>query len=182
MFNTMTFTKAAGAFLGALLFFLLTAWASSALYTVGESHDASGGSEHEMKDMMSAAPGDLLATEDAGDGAAQEEEVAQIELGTGDAAKGEKIFGKCKACHSMEGKNGVGPHLDGVVGRAVASVGDFSYSDALKSHGGEWTLEALNSWLENPKDYIPGNKMSFAGLKKPEDRNDVIAYLQEHSN
>lgn len=182
MFNTMTFTKAAGAFLGALLFFLLTAWASSALYTVGESHDASGGSEHDMKDMMSAAPGGLLETQDAGGDAAAEEQVAAVELGTGDAAKGKKIFGKCKACHSMEGKNGVGPHLDGVVDRAVASVDGFAYSDALKAHGGEWTLEALDHWLTNPKDYIPGNKMSFAGLKKPEDRNDVIAYLQEHSN
>ncbi|KEO56040.1 c-type cytochrome [Thioclava pacifica] len=181
MFNTMTLTKAAGALLGSFLFFLLMAWASSALYTVGESQDHSGG-EHEQADMMSAAPGDLLAAAE-GDGAAAEPEAeTMVVLGDGDAAKGAKIFGKCKACHSLEGKNGVGPHLDGVVNRAVASVDGFGYSDAMKAHGGEWTLEALNDWLANPKDYIPGNKMSFAGLKKPEDRNDVIAYLQEHSN
>ncbi|OOY28793.1 cytochrome c family protein [Thioclava sp. L04-15] len=181
MFNTMTLTKAAGALLGSLLFFLLMAWASSALYTVGEAEDHSGG-EHAQADMMSAAPGGLLDAQEEGGNAGAEEQVAAVELGTGDAAKGAKIFGKCKACHSLEGKNGVGPHLDGVVNRAVASVDGFGYSDAIKAHGGEWTLEALNEWLANPKDYIPGNKMSFAGLKKAEDRNDVIAYLQEHSN
>ncbi|KFE35882.1 c-type cytochrome [Thioclava atlantica] len=185
MFNTMTFTKAAGALLGAFLLFLLTSWASSGLYHVGEAEDSSGG-DHEVaqsdKPMMSAAPGDLLAKDDTGGDAAAAEEETQIALGDGDPAKGEKIFGKCKACHSLEGKNGVGPHLDGVVDREVAAVDGFNYSDALKSHGGTWTLEALNEWLTNPKDYIPGNKMSFAGLKKAEDRNDVIAYLQEHSN
>ncbi|MEX1660857.1 cytochrome c family protein [uncultured Thioclava sp.] len=183
MFNTMTLTKLAGALLGALLFFLLMAWASSALYHVGESEDHSGG-EHEAAaagTMMSAAPGDLLATE--GDAAAETETKAEetIVLGDGDAGKGAKVFGKCKACHSVEGKNGVGPHLDGVINRAVGSVADFNYSDAMKSHGGEWTLEAINAYLANPKEYVPGNKMSFAGLKKAEDRNDVIAYLQEHT-
>ena len=181
MFRTMTLTKLAGALLGALLFFLLMAWASSALYHVGEAEDHSGG-EHEVAEAgatMSAAPGDLLDTEDDAPAEVEAEEV--LVLGDGDAAKGAKVFGKCKACHSVEGKNGVGPHLDGVINRATASVADFNYSDAMKSHGGEWTLEAINAYLTNPKEYVPGNKMSFAGLKKPEDRNNVIAYLQEHS-
>jgi cytochrome c len=165
-----------------LLFFLLMSWASSALYHTGEAEDHSGG-EHEVADAgptMSAAPGDLLAAE--GDAAeAETEAVEMVALGDGDAGKGEKVFKKCAACHKVDGKNGVGPHLDGVINRPVASVADFNYSDAMKSHGGEWTLEAINDYLTNPKEYVPGNKMSFAGLKKAEDRNDVIAYLQEHT-
>lgn len=183
MFKTMTLTKTAGAVLSAFLFFLLTAWASSALYHVGEAEDHSGGEHEEMAKgpTMSAAPGDLLAETDDAGAAASTEAAVVVDLGNGDATKGAKVFGKCKACHSLEDKNGVGPHLDGVVDRAVASVDGFNYSDALKEHGGQWTIEALNSWLENPKAYIPGNRMSFAGLKSAEDRNDVIAYLQENS-
>lgn len=95
----------------------------------------------------------------------------------GDPAAGEKVFGKCKACHKIDGKNITGPHLDGVVGRAVGSVAEFKYSDAMKAFGGEWTPERLDAYLTQPKEYIPGNKMSFAGLRKPEDRANVIAYL-----
>ncbi|WP_417808731.1 c-type cytochrome [Thioclava sp.] len=183
MFKTMTLTKLAGALLGALLFFLLMSWASSALYHVGEAEDHSGG-EHDVAaagPTMSAAPGDLLATEGDAVAEAETEAVETVILGDGDAGKGEKVFKKCAACHKLDGKNGVGPHLDGVINRPVASVADFNYSDAMKSHGGEWTLETINDYLTNPKEYVPGNKMSFAGLKKAEDRNDVIAYLQEHT-
>jgi cytochrome c len=91
---------------------------------------------------------------------------------------GEKVFGKCKACHKIDGSNGTGPHLDGVMGRAVGSVDGFGYSDGMKAHGGNWDPEALNAFLENPKGNVPGTKMSFAGLPKPEDRANLIAYLQ----
>ena len=93
---------------------------------------------------------------------------------------GEKVFRQCKACHVLaEGKNAVGPSLWNVVGRPIGAVDGFKYSDALSSHGGEWGFEELNAYLENPKDYIPGNRMGYRGLRKLEDRAAVIKYLNE---
>ena len=101
----------------------------------------------------------------------------------GDPAKGEKVFKKCKACHSVEpGKNKVGPTLFGVVGRVVGSVEGYKYSKAMlakKDEGLVWTEENLDKFLEKPKKFIPGTKMSFAGLRKPQQRADVIAYLKQ---
>ena len=95
-----------------------------------------------------------------------------------DAAAGEKIFAKCKSCHKIDGTNATGPHLNGVVGRAVASVADFTYSDGMKAHGGNWDPEALETFLTNPKGVVAGTKMTFAGLPKIEDRANVIKYLE----
>ena len=104
-------------------------------------------------------------------------------LAEGDAALGEKVFGKCKACHAVgEGaKNKVGPELNGIVGRPAGSLADFKYSDnllELAKGGMVWDDATLTAYLANPKDVIPKCKMSFAGLKKPEDIANVIAYLQ----
>ena len=82
------------------------------------------------------------------------------------------------ATAQVDGANAVGPHLDGVVGRPVASVEGFSYSDGMTAHGGDWTPEQLFAFLANPKKDVPGTKMAFAGLPKPEDRANVIAYLE----
>ncbi len=100
----------------------------------------------------------------------------------GDAEKGEKVFRKCKACHAVgaDAKNKVGPILNGIVGRTAASVPDFNYSDVfleLGANGTVWTPEELAAFLEKPRDYAKGTKMSFAGLRKEEERTDVIAYL-----
>lgn len=107
---------------------------------------------------------------------------AQANEVTGDATSGEKVFRKCKACHAVgEGaKSRVGPALNGVVGRAAGSDGDFAYSDALTAAGADglvWTEETLGAFLEKPKSYLKGTKMTFAGLRKEQDRADVIAYL-----
>lgn len=104
-------------------------------------------------------------------------------LADGDAAKGEKVFKKCKACHAVgEGaKNKIGPMLNGIVGATAGSVADFKYSDAMlakQTEGLVWTDETLDAYLTKPKDYVPGTKMSFAGLKKEDQREDVIAYLK----
>lgn len=100
-------------------------------------------------------------------------------LASADVAKGEAAFKKCAACHTINagGANGIGPNLHATVGKAVAGHAGFAYSEALKGKGGTWGFDELNEWLKSPKSYIPGNKMSFAGLGKPEDRANVIAYL-----
>ncbi|WP_243404041.1 c-type cytochrome [Zavarzinia aquatilis] len=98
-----------------------------------------------------------------------------------DLEAGEKVFKKCMSCHSVaEGENKVGPSLFGVVGRPVASIEGFKYSDAMKAKGGTWTEAELDHYLLNPKAAVPGTHMSFMGLKKPEDRAAVIAFLASH--
>jgi cytochrome c len=98
----------------------------------------------------------------------------------GDAGKGEKIFAKCKACHTIEaGKNKVGPSLAGVVGRHAGGAGGFKYSDAMHSAGLTWDEASLDKYLADPKGFVPGNKMAFPGLKNEQDRQDVIAYLKQ---
>lgn len=100
----------------------------------------------------------------------------------GDPEKGEKVFRKCKACHEVgpDAKSKTGPVLNGIVGRDAATYEEFSYSDAMLAAGEGglvWTPEALAEFLEKPKDFVDGTKMTFAGLRKDDERADVIAYL-----
>lgn len=98
----------------------------------------------------------------------------------GDAAKGEKVFKKCKTCHFVDKeKNKVGPHLVGIMGRAAGAVDGFKYSDAMKESGITWDEESIAAYLVDPKGYIKGNKMAFPGLKKEDQIADVIAYIKE---
>ncbi len=98
---------------------------------------------------------------------------------TGDAAKGEKLFAQCKACHVAEaGKNRVGPSLWAVVGRTAGSITGFNYSKANKESGVTWSEDVLFTYLEAPAKFMPGTRMAFGGLKNPQDRADVIAYLK----
>lgn len=101
-------------------------------------------------------------------------------LAEGDAAAGEKVFNQCKACHTVQaGQNRVGPSLFGVVGRKAGTAEGFAYSPAMKGANLTWTPENLDKYLTDPKALVPGNKMAFPGLKKPEDRANVIAYLAQ---
>lgn len=116
----------------------------------------------------------------AGAGAAAAEEPIAVRLAKADPAKGEKAIGACKACHTFEkgGANKVGPHLYDVYGRAKAGVDGFGYSAAMKAKSGEkWEAEQLDGFLKNPKAYMPGTIMAFAGLSKPDQRADLVAYL-----
>ncbi len=101
-------------------------------------------------------------------------------LAEGDAAAGEKVFRKCKACHAVGdgAKNKVGPMLNGIVDNEIASVDGFKYSKAFLAKKAEalvWTVDVLDSYLTKPKKFIPGTKMSYAGLKKEGDRENIIA-------
>jgi len=96
-----------------------------------------------------------------------------------DTAAGEKVFKKCAACHSpAAGENKIGPTLFGIVDRPVASIEGYKYSDPMKAKGGTWTVEALDTYLTSPGKDVPGTKMSFMGLKKPEERTALIDYLR----
>jgi cytochrome c len=103
-----------------------------------------------------------------------------------DAAKGETIFKKCQICHEVgpSAKVKVGPILNDVIGRKAGTLPGFAYSPAMKEAGEkgmEWTDENLAKYLENPRDFIPKNKMAFVGLKKEDERADVIAYIKKFS-
>lgn len=122
---------------------------------------------------------------EAGDGGAPAEQPAAFYLAKADPAHGADVFKKCTACHSDQkgGPNQIGPQLWGVVGRPIASEAGFAYSDALKGKAsGPWTFDELFAWLKSPKAWAPGTKMTFAGLSKPEDRADVIAYLNKQGD
>ena len=99
-------------------------------------------------------------------------------------AEGAKIFKKCAACHSITegGSNKIGPALWGVLGRPAGSIPDYKYSKAMVARGKNWSFEEMNGFLIKPKDWIKGTKMSFAGLKKAEDRAAVILYMNENTN
>ncbi|RXV59295.1 cytochrome c family protein [Roseovarius sp. A46] len=101
----------------------------------------------------------------------------------GDAAAGEKVFNKCKACHQVgeKAKNRVGPVLNGVVGRAAGTAEGFRYSDAMSESGLVWDEAALATFLADPKATVPGNKMAFPGLRKDEEITNVIAFLASYA-
>ncbi len=105
-------------------------------------------------------------------------------LAAADVASGKKIAKKCSACHSFDkgGKNKVGPNLWDIVGRDMAQVAGFKYSDALAGMGGTWDYAAWDRFLTKPKAMVPGTKMSFAGEKKPGKRADLIAFLRSMSD
>jgi len=105
-------------------------------------------------------------------------------LAMGEVAHGEKVYKKCKACHSIKqgGKNNIGPKLWNVLFRPVGSITDYKYSKALSSYGKEWSWEEMNGFLIKPSAWIKGNKMGFAGLKNEKDRASVILYLNQNSD
>ena len=172
MFETMTVTKAGAGLFGALLIFLLGGWAATEIYSTEASHD----DEH--------IPGySIDVPED--DGPAEDViEVAFADVyATADASAGERSWRQCSACHAnVAGQNGVGPYLFGVVGRDIASVDGYDFSDALAGLEGDWTPEALSGFLERPSNYAPGTAMSYSGMSDVEDRANLIAYLATFAN
>lgn len=164
--DTMTSTKILGGFCGAFLIFLLGKWAADVIYQTGSDEQA------------------YVIDTGEGDGGEAEEgpDFAEL-LASADPAKGERVYSKCRACHKVDpGANGTGPTLYGVVGRDVGGVDGYGYSGALVAVADVWTPENLDGFLADPKGYAPGTKMSFAGLKKAEDRANLIAWLDGLDN
>lgn len=117
-----------------------------------------------------------------GEGAEAEKPI-EFYLASADPAKGADVFKKCQACHTIDqgGANGLGPNLWATMGKPHGHVPGFAYSDALKSVPGVWDWRSMSEWLANPKKYAPGTKMTFAGLSNPQDRANVIAFLNSKS-
>lgn len=161
MFDTMTLTKLGAGIFGALLVLLLGKWAAEEIY-----HAEAHGEQSYVIEVETA----------------EVEEVEEVDFGdmmaNAELANGEKVFKKCSACHKVNGEDGVGPHLNGVVDREIASIDGFGYSGALTALGGAWTVDELNAFLTKPSAYAKGTTMGFNGIKKIEDRADVIMYLQ----
>ena len=164
--DTMTSTKIIGALCGTFLVFLLLKWGGEIVFHPG------GHGEMEAAYSLEVA--------DAGDEGAEDTGPTFEELMlTADAGKGERVFGKCKACHKAEeGANATGPSLFQIVGRDKAHESGFNYSAAMTNFGGTWTPEELDHFLTKPGDYVSGTTMGFAGLPKAEDRANLIAYLE----
>jgi cytochrome c len=135
-----------------------------------------------------AKPGYNIAVQEHGGGAAgpakEAEEPMEVMMASASVEKGQATAKQCGACHTFEkgGPNRVGPNLYGIVGRARASEAGFNYSAAMKAKGGTWTFGELYAFLANPRGYIPGTNMTFAGLARGQQRADVIDYLHTLSD
>lgn len=172
MFDTMTMTKVLGGLCGTFLVFLLGKFGAEFIYHAPTHH----GDDHHQAYVIDTGSDDEPA-----------EEVAAVPFAevfaAADASQGEKLFRQCKACHSLEdGKNGTGPTLYSIVDRPTSSVAGYSYSGNLVVVTESWTPENLNGFLENPKGYAPGTKMSYKGMPDVEDRANLIAWLEENNS
>ena len=137
--------------------------------------------------LRSEAPehgGYPLEGKSEGGAAAEEEKPIAFYLASADAAKGEAVFKKCTACHNADkgGANALGPNLWDVLGEPIGKGKGFAFSPALADHGGTWDWQTLSDWLKDPKKFAPGTKMTFAGLSNPQDRADIMAFLNQHSD
>jgi cytochrome c len=166
--NSFELNKIMGAILGTCLVLLVTNFAAQAIFAPKKLDKP--GYEIAVKEVA-AGGGDAAK-------AAPEVPIADL-LKTASAEKGQAVSKKCAACHTFEkgGPNKVGPNLFGIVGEPRGEGRGFNFSAGMKAKPGNWTVEDLNHFLKNPKGFVPGTAMGFAGLSKDSERADMIAYL-----
>ena len=174
--DSFELNKIAGAALFALLVIIGVQNLASAVYTTNTASPDAYIVEGVETASLDASVTDAEAIEDA-------PSLAML-LAAANAAAGEKVAKKCLACHTFDdgGANKVGPNLWNILGHAVATKDGFAYSPAMALFGGEWDYERLDDFLKSPKQSVPGTKMSFAGLRKPKDRANLIEYMRSLSN
>ena len=126
----------------------------------------------------------IEGVEQEGEGGAKAEQPIEAFLAKADPAKGADVFKKCAACHNAEkgGPNQLGPNLWGVLGEPIGQGRGFPFSAALSGKGGSWDWKSMSDWLKSPKTFAPGTKMTFAGIGNPQDRANIIAYLNQQSD
>jgi len=173
--DSFEWNKIAGAVLGTLIFVLVVSFATEAIYEPAKPAKPGyivEGVQEEASASSSAAPAEE-ALPDFG-----------TVLPTANAAAGQKISSRCEQCHDLSkgGPNKIGPNLWGVVGRARATHEGFSYSGAMSADHSPWALDKLFKFLKSPAAVVPGTKMSFAGLRSPQDRINLLAWLRTQSD
>jgi cytochrome c len=171
--DSFELNKILGAVLGTCLVLLVSSFAAGAIFAP----------------KMPEKPGFEIAVKEGAEGGSKDAAPAPSEpieklLQTASVEKGAAAAKKCGACHDFTkgGPNKVGPNLFGVVGRDRASEPGFNYSAAMKAKGGKWSYDDLNQFIANPKGFVPGTAMGFAGIPKDSERADVIAYLHTLSD
>jgi len=191
--DSLEFNKIAGGVLVALLLVVGIGKLSNILYapelpehaaveTEADAHsDADVGGGHDAPEVSLAA---LLAGADATGGSVAAGSAAIAMIAAGSVEDGESVARKCKSCHTFDegGANRVGPNLWNIVDRPIATLADYSYSDAMSAQEGDWTYDRLWTYLMDPRAEVPGTKMAFRGITDEDDLASLILYLRSLSN